>query len=199
MIDTSVRISNFFDRASKDVSRASQISINRTAFALRRETPEILKEKLQNPSPVTLRSSVARVQRASGTSGFATLEISNLQRKWLLKLEYGLPSERVVMPADRSAKDRYGNVKRSFYLNSDRLASLVASGRAFVGVPANISSARWGIWLITARGGLRSLTAVEFDRPNKPTLNLRQTWSEKASVLLRRNFSQELRRTFGSS
>lgn len=95
-------------RARKSAQRA----INDSLFDVRKLTPTMLTYIIDEPAPFTLRG--ITVQKATDSDLSGRLSLGSVQSAYLMHGEEGDPDDGLVVPMDKKARDKRGNLLRKF-------------------------------------------------------------------------------------
>lgn len=197
------------------IEKAVTRGINDTAFSVRRQVPDILRQAVDRPTAFTTRSSAAVVEKAVGADPRATVSIAAAQAEYLQHGEFGTPSERLISPTKRY-RDRYGNLLKRFRarnldtageeVQDDRKSQMIADrrtkksrkakarvGRFFEGRPRGRAGRPAGIY--ERWGGnkkLRLIAAFEKRKQNRPQFDIRGKMIKAANAELRDNILKRL-------
>lgn len=95
-------------RARKSAQRA----INDSLFDVRKLTPTMLTYIIDEPTPFTLRG--ITVKKASDSDLSGRLSLGSVQSAYLMHNEEGDPDDGLVVPMDKAARDKRGNLLKKF-------------------------------------------------------------------------------------
>lgn len=202
IIFDTARLKRRLRAAPRKYRRIIRNSINDTLRAVRNETPDIMKESVDRPVPFTARKTAVVYRGASYDKLAGSLHIAPAQARYLAPAEHGGTSEGIIMPTQKWATDKYGNVMkkfRSFELRGALNAKTESKsdgviGRYFIGKPKGGDRPAGLYERIDFDTGLVQITKFVRRRRYRKTFGIEAKWSARVRKELPRHLEIQSRR-----
>jgi len=189
-VETNIKdiVKGLSDFEKKQLPYATSKALNDTAFQVKDALVAQMKQKLNNPTPFTLRA--VKVKKATKKSLYAEIFISDAQAEYLKRVYYGgtkYPKKKALVTPTKDLKlNKYGNITRN------KVKTVLNSKNYFSGTVKGKGGTRSGIFRKYKTGRIKQIIMWQQKREDKKILEFDKVVKGVAESNIDDNFQRAL-------
>ena len=181
-------ISNLTDLEKKQIPYATSLALNNTAFQIKDALVSQMKQKLDNPTPFTLRA--VKIKKATKRRLYVEIYIADVQAEYLKRMYYGgtkYPKRRALVTPTKDLKlNKYGNITRN------KIKTALSSKNYFSGTVTGQGGKRSGIFRKYKSGRIKQIIMWQSRKEEKKRLEFDGVVEEIAGSSIDGHFKKAL-------